>query len=374
MSDVIKLRTSADIDDEAAAWVWRSDGGLSPAQRREFDLWIRCDPRHRRAFEEMGGVWTALDGLAEAKRDEKLATFTRPHPRPAPQRRFSPWPAAAAALLVAALGTQVWMYLRSEAQTIATAVGQQREVTLADGSVISLNTNSIVETSFTRAVRDVRLIKGEAHFSVAKDADRPFLVHAGDAVVRAVGTRFMVHLKDADDVEVIVSEGRVEVTTDPAIETTAAAAVSRTTVVGAAAIARPVPGGRPTSGTSLSAAAQPDQLPVSTGTIARASQRVIVDGASVSVDTLDAATLSRQLAWREGAVVLDGEPLSQAVEMLNRYTELRLLVSDPAVARMRIGGRFKANDVEGFLHALQAALPVSVRRTDNGLVYIEPRR
>lgn len=73
-------------------------------------------------------------------------------------------------------------------------------------------------------------------------------------------------------------------------------------------------------------------------------------------------------------MVLDGEPLSQAVEMLNRYTELRLLVSDPAVARMRIGGRFKANDVEGFLHALQAALPVSVRRTDNGLVYIEPRR
>src|SRR6202034_3836256 len=96
-----------------------------------------------------------------------------------------------------------------------TAAGQHRDVTLADGSIVSLNTNTIVETDLSRKLRQIYLRKGEAHFQVAHDRSRPFLVHAGDAVVRAVGTEFEVRLREDKHVEVLVNEGRVEVQAAP---------------------------------------------------------------------------------------------------------------------------------------------------------------
>src|SRR6202042_1912925 len=108
-----------------------------------------------------------------------------------------------------------WLQKGNEIQTLATAVGQQRNVTLADGSIVTLNTNTILETDLSRSVRQIYLRKGEAHFQVAHDRSRPFLVHAGDAVVRAVGTEFEVRLREDKHVEVLVNEGRVEVQAAP---------------------------------------------------------------------------------------------------------------------------------------------------------------
>jgi len=185
MSEIVKLRTQAEIDDEAAAWTWRLDGeALSAADRQAFEAWLRRDPRHRRSFDDFGKVWGALDNLAEAKRDEKIATFTGASRRSVVRRNL--WWGAVAATLVAALVSVVSMRQSAAVQTIATAVGQQRLVTLADGSVVTLNTNTIVEANLGR-IRNVYLRKGEAHFEVAHDRSRPFLVHAGDTVVRAVG-------------------------------------------------------------------------------------------------------------------------------------------------------------------------------------------
>src|SRR5271156_3315964 len=211
MSEVVKLRTRADIDEEAAAWIWRTDSAaVNAADRQAFEAWQRQDPRHRRAVSELSAVWNALDGLAEAKREEKIATFAktaRPHP---PRRRW--WLAAAAALTAVAVGVgAVWLHRDSELQTLSTAVGQQRNVTLADGSIVTLNTNTIVETDLRRHTREIYLRKGEAHFQVAHDRSRPFLVHAGDAVVRAVGTAFEVRVLADQHVDVVVNEGRVEV-------------------------------------------------------------------------------------------------------------------------------------------------------------------
>src|ERR1700675_3540076 len=76
MSEIVKLRTRAEIDDEAAQWTWRMDSEtITASDQQAFDSWLRQDARHRRAYEELAKVWRALDGLAEAKRDEKIATF-----------------------------------------------------------------------------------------------------------------------------------------------------------------------------------------------------------------------------------------------------------------------------------------------------------
>jgi transmembrane sensor len=348
MSDVLKFRSQAELEEEAAAWVWRlDDEALSPARRAEFEQWLRRDPRHRRAVEELGGIWRSLDELAEAKRDEKVATFmaeerrlyaTKPVPTHGQLRRWLPWALAASLLLVA--GGLSWYRRGNASETLATAVGQQRSATLADGSVVQLNTNTILETRFTPGRRVIRLEKGEASFKVAHNAKRPFYVHAGDTVVRAVGTAFDVRLRDAHDVEVIVTEGVVEVTPRHAPARTVTAT-------------------------------SPAPAPVLQRKVA-AGERFDA-GAAIPVQRITAAAASNTLAWHEGAIVFDGEPLAQAIDELNRYTDTRLVVADASIQDLRVGGRFRTGDVNGFLEALTKAFPVTIRRTSDHMVYIYAR-
>lgn len=352
MTDVLKFRSLAEIEEEAAAWVWRlDDEDLSSQDRSEFERWLRRDLRHRRAFEELGGVWRSLDDLAEAKRDERVATFVaeerrlydvaKPASARSRLRRITPW--AVAASLVFAVGFITWFQRGNEAQTLATAVGQQRSATLADGSVVQLNTNTIMETRFTRDQRVVYLRKGEASFSVAKNPERPFLVHAGDMVVRAVGTEFNVRMRDTRDIEVIVTEGRVAV--EPLAEQVAQA--------------------------TLQSDAPKSALPVKRELAA--GQRLETAAGVVPVVAINPVVLSNTLAWREGAIVFDGEPLEQAIAELNRYSDTRLIITDPSIHDLRVGGRFRTGDVDGFLAALTKAFPVTTRRTSDHLVYIQAR-
>jgi transmembrane sensor len=344
MSDIVKLRTRAEIDEEAAEWTWRLDGEeVGPTDRETFEAWLRQDARHRRAFDDFSKVWRTLDGLAEAKRDEKLATFTDATRRRHAHRSPRWWLGAAAAVLVGVFAAVLWMRQGSEIQTFSTAVGQQRDVTLADGSIVSLNTNSIVETDLTRRIRQVHLRKGEAHFQVAHDRSRPFLVHAGDAVVRAVGTEFEVRLHADQHVDIVVNEGRVEVQ------------------------ATPTGSGPETAGTA-------SRRPAAALRAVSAGERLSTSSADYAVKAVTPQQLSSEMAWREGAIIFDGEPLSDAIAEIERYTDARIVVSDPETAALRVGGRFRTDNVQDFFQGLQSALPVAIRRAPDGVIYIDPRR
>jgi transmembrane sensor len=344
MSEIVKLRTRADIEEEAAAWIWRMDSTVvAVADRQAFDAWLRQDPRHRRAAAKLSAVWSALDGLAEAKREEKIATFAKNVQLPLLHRSRRRWFAAAAVLAAAAIGA-TWLQQGSELQTLATAVGQQRNVTLADGSIVALNTNTIVETDLRRHTREIYLRKGEAHFQVAHDRSRPFLVHAGDAVVRAVGTAFEVRVLTDQHVDVVVNEGRVEV---------------QTTV--------PLPA-------SPNPSAYPRPAAATTVRALHAGERLSTAGHGYAVTPITAQQLSSELAWREGAIIFDGEPLSEAIAEIERYSDSRIVIGDPAIAGLRVGGRFRTGNVQEFFDALQTALPVSIRHGDGGVVIIDPRR
>jgi transmembrane sensor len=346
MSDVVKLRTRGEIDEEAAAWIWRMESGaVSGADPEEFEAWLRQDPRHRRAVDELSKVWEALDGVTEARRSAGTlppAAGTEPHA--AVHHRRPLWFAAAAAVLVAAVGATLWLSKGSETQVVATAVGQHRNVVLADGTRVSLNTNTIVETNIGRRSREIFLRKGEAHFEVAQDRSRPFLVHAGDAVVRAVGTEFEVRLRADRHVDVLVTEGRVEVQPDA-----------------------PNPESRATVG------ARAASIPVVRIRAVNAGEALSTATTNYPVVTVSPEQLSSELAWRDGAVVFDSEPLAEAIAEIQRYTDSPIIISDPAITTLPVGGRFKTDDLQGFLDGLQAALPVKIRRTADGVVYVDPR-
>jgi transmembrane sensor len=342
MSEVVRLRTRAEIEEEAAAWIWRMDEAPRDQDRDAFETWLRQDPRNRRAVEELTKTWDALDALPSAQpAPELLPVGTAAPAWLAGHRRR--WLAAAAAL-VAAIGASTWLYQRDETQTLTTAVGQHRTVTLSDGTQVTLNTNTLLAASFRSHTREMFLRKGEAHFEVAPDRARPFLVHAGDAVVQAIGTAFEVRLHSDRHVDVLVSEGRVEVRTD-----------------------MPQPRDTHTGGAATAS------LPIVTVRALSANQRLSTSIMSYTVVPVSPEKVSSELAWRDGAVVFDSAPLAQAIAEIQRYTDARIIISDPQVRALPVGGRFKTDDLQGFLDGLAAALPITIRRGRDGAVYIDPR-
>ncbi|MDE2449905.1 MAG: FecR domain-containing protein [Gammaproteobacteria bacterium] len=326
MSDIVRLKTQTQIDNEAAVWTWRLDGGaLTAAERGRLEAWLREDHRHRRTLEELRRTWSILDRLAERAQHQDIGAIARPERHRVSPRRRRYWEAAAAAVLVVALGLGVWFTRRPGMQLISTAVGQERRVTLADGSQLALNTNTLLAVKLTSRQRDVYLRRGEAHFSVVHDAARPFFVHVGDAVIRDVGTQFEVRLHSDRNIDVLVNEGQVEVRGPGAVQ-------------------------------ALSA-----------------GEQLVIAGPQLKVVSVSPRQVADDLAWREGALVFDGEPLSQALEEVGRYTRVRIVLTGPQVASLHISGRFRTDDVQGFFRALQAALPVRVSRPEPGLVYIASR-
>ncbi len=351
MSRIVRFKTQTQIDNEAAIWTWRADAGtLSGAERSELEAWLRDDSRHRRAFEELGRTWTALDSLSDHKRDdERAAALARPQrkrflavlrPARGPTRY---WEAAAAAVLILGLGAAIWIAHRPGLQVMSTAVGQQRYVTLADGSHLTLNTNTLLAVKLTAQRRDVYLRRGEAHFDVVHDASRPFFVHAGEAVIRDVGTQFEVRLESDQNIDVLVDQGEVEVR-------------------GLAATAGPA---APGSGAGGGNADWVRAL--------SAGEQLLITGPHLALTFVSPRQIADDLAWREGAVVFEGEPLSQALAEVGRYTRARIVLAGPEVASLRISGRFRTDDVPGFFRALQEALPVRVSEPKPEVFYIGQR-
>lgn len=236
---------------------------------------------------------------------------------------------SAAATLVAAIGTAVWRYAQ-DVELYRTRLGERRAVRLADGSRIHLNTASTVEVSLREDSRRVRLVKGEALFEVAHDPGRPFLVDAGAAKLRAVGTAFNVRIREAV-VELTVTEGVVAVAEN-------VAAVRRV-----------------------------DARHVAAG------DGAVIRGGAVAPTILNPNLLRQRVAWQDGVIELDGETLSQAVDEFNRYRDRPIIVGDPRLANLRVGGRFEVDEAAKFLTAVEGSFPVQAITANDGSILLVMR-
>ena len=242
--------------------------------------------------------------------------------------------------------------------------------TLADGSVVQINTDSQVQVDFSDTLRKIRLMRGEAHFDVTRDPDRPFEVYAGKGMVKAVGTAFSVRLSQ-DYIKVTVSEGRVDlaaIVEDP-IETRAelSASEARPGAERAHRSDKPLP-------TKIGSLGHGQRATFSNQAI-RAEYRGSDDsGSSIvpEINTLAEQELARQLSWREGYLVFAGDPLSYVVEEVNRYMPISIEIADPTLNQLRIGGRFKVGELEAMFDVLETSFGIQVSRLDDRHVQLLP--
>ena len=293
------------VDDQAARWALRHP--LDAAEQRALDAWLAEDRRHAGALLRAQAALSVIDtGIAP----------DRPA-RPA-SRRSRRWLLGAAGSALAASVAAIFGLPRLWGERLATAKGEIRRLPLSDGSIAALDTDSAVRVLLSKDSRQIALDRGQAWFQVAKDRRRPFVVDAGIAHARAVGTAFSVHRTDTG-VQIAVTEGVVAVWA-----TDASGAMS---LLHAGDYAR-FETGNPTP-----------QIGTAPGAIERA------------------------LAWREGEVSLEGDTLRSAIDTFNRYNHQQLVLSDEALGRERLVGLFKINSPLDFAQTLEATLDVQVTAT-----------
>lgn len=363
MSNVHRLH-EPDQTAQACEWLARLERGMTGDERRQLTHWLSLDKGHHRALMDAASLWDKMDSLS------RLADlFPKPIPR---QTNTFAWTLAlaAAALLAIGIGLSiagpaVWspgdqttgitshtVASRTRgsdathtagtgkyAQVFETAIGEHSTVRLPDGSELTLNTNSRVHAEFANGRRVLQLERGEVFVKVAHDATRPFLVLAGERVVRAVGTTFNVEIKHDQKVEVIVTEGRV--------------------LIGV--VDRNAP---PHEAEWL----ERFDTPVAAG------ERVLLGSEPSKVQEIKPDEIDVKLSWRAGNIVFHGEPLEEALDEIERYTKVTFVIQDEKLKTIRVAGLFKAGDVDGLLETLRRNFNIAYERVGAERIVLKQRQ
>jgi transmembrane sensor len=310
---------SQEIDSLAADWAARRDlGNLACGEEAEFQAWLSADVRHLGAYGRAEAVLSRLERLNSATVESASPENAEPS---AWSRRRMVLTGGAAASVAAAIGTGFYLSGRSEDGMFSTAIGEIREVVLADGSVVFLNTDTRIQVRFTQASREISLLSGEALFDVAKNRKRPFIVSAGDTRVRAVGTSFTVSMLPQKPIEVLVREGIVEL--------------------------------------------QRSSLPEDTPVRASANIKALAPmDAPIVTMAMPEERLSRNLAWQRGQIAFDNQTLEDAATEFARYSEVHVVV-DPAISGKTVTGLFASNDPVAFAKAAASVLKLRVEVSGN---------
>lgn len=294
------------LSDEAIDWMVRLHSGRStPEERGAFGRWRAQSAAHEAAAAEAEALWHGLGSAGADMRGERRAARTRM------TRRAVLGGLTLGALGLATAGSGLW---RSGPKAdYATGVNETREITLEDGSRVHLNASSALALHFSRAERRLTLLAGQALFTVTPDAQRPFIVGAGDGWTRAIGTQFDVDIR-AEETVVTVVEGKVTVGTERALPGVTLQA-NETVRYGGGSLGRPRP--------------------------------------------VDAALAT---SWRRGKLIFDRRPLADVVNELQRHTNTRIVIASGSLGELEVTGVFDLNDPLSVLETIEQTLPVRVLR------------
>lgn len=313
----------------AAQWVVRlDDPACAASDHLAFEAWRSQGPQYEAAFEREAVAWERLTRLRAVAPGTSAANADLLAPAPA---RLSIWSAptvwARAAAMVGAIGIAAAGVISTAATTAyATAIGERRVIVLSDDSRIELNTNSKVLVRYRSGSREVRLVKGEALFTAARDG-RPFIVRAGDTRLEASDAVQLAVRVGGDAAAVTVKSGSVSV----------------------------------------------DQKATETGSRQSAGFAAVYGPVGGRVQRVSTAEIDRALAWRQGAIALNGQTLEQAVAEFNRYNRQRISVDDTAVSGLRLAGYFQSTEPSSFVAAVTNAFPVSATRDEEGVIRLTSR-
>jgi transmembrane sensor len=314
--------SSRDIDQAASDWTARLDRGpLTPEGDDAFQAWLRGDPRRKGALlraralslmsESAQALGPGFDPVAfEAPGRSRSAGPSR--------RQALTWTGAAAAVAVAAaLGAGV----SAAGAVISTERGEIRLAPLKDGSTVLLNTETRIRVRYSRGERRVTLLKGEAYFSVARDAARPFVVEVDGRRLSTAQAGFRVRKLEADPVDVLVNQGQVEVA-----------------------------------------------IPFASSVALKSNTRLVLSGPAERPQPVGPEAVTRDLAWRDGKLAFEGETLGQAAAAFARYSDTRIQIRDPALAREPVTGLFAANDPAGFGRAIARVFEARIEQDGDKVV------
>lgn len=329
-----------ETDDAAQWWAELHAGPLSAQRRRALEAWLAADSGNSGRLAQCEAIWRASAALQDDP--EMVAYMDKAQDPPAPAKtgarrwRWS-WPSLAsrrpaAAFMVFAMAMLALAFLLPNdvftGTMLSTGTGEQRTVKLTDGSVVRLNTNTRIRVAYDGQIRLVHLITGEATFEVAHDAERPFEVAAGAGRVRALGTVFNV-LAKGTAVTITVLEGRVAVQQND---------LARNLV---------------------------ERQPPALG----AGQKLSYSPAGL-ISEIEPGDIRRIRNWQLGKLDLENASLISAIEEMNRYSEVKLVIGDDRLNRYRISGVFNLGDVDSVVAGLTATYPIDAVRRGNRIVLL----
>jgi len=336
---------SESVREVAALWHERVNADdVSEDTRDALKMWLAESPAHAAAYQAIDRTWAqlkaaSLDPEILGLRHETALRLTR---KTSGELRPLRW--VAAALILVTLGTAVASlapYAGFDLSPIAwikgkthfhgdgryvTTTGERLTFALADGSQITLNTQTELSVTYSATVRSVRLIRGQALFEVAKDAARPFVVQAQDRRFVAVGTAFDVRI-EGEEVKVTMLTGTVR------------------------------------------AEGQTPDSPIAT--TVTAGEQLITDNRTP--DHVRPADPERITSWRRGQVIFDDTRLSDAVEEINRYSETRVKLADPKLGDLRLSGAFATGATRTFVEAVTTYFPLEIEHADDRTVVLKAR-
>lgn len=329
------------VEQEAAEWVLKNDRGLSPEEQDELTDWLTVDPTHKEAYGLHQWGWDELDRLAGFHTNHNITTdedLLAPAKKKVFWGKFLAVSLPLAACLAVFVGLSIFKgnvenpYNKEDAPIVFERI---KQLELADGSKIELNHGAKIETHYSVHERTVYLLNGEANFDIAKDPNRPFVVHVSGIRFRALGTVFNVRC-NADTVDLIVTEGRVQLLKEDQLE---------------------------------QQIGQIQQPP-----IIETFQRAIVSLNSGELDIvireLDALELEEELIWRPELIDFSDEPLPVIVEEFNRRNRVQILLDDPSLHHLRLTSIFWSDNVEAFVRLLESNFNVNVERRNDSEIML----
>ena len=349
MSNVSHISNKHDIQEQACLWVSKLDRGLSTTELSQLTVWCNENKAHHTALLDMAAHWDDFSVL-----NELSALFPLEVTPKKSGMSFAAFAMVASFALVSLLGTNLlvsnswrpWdISTGVQAKSFITRIGQQTSVTLSDGSIVQLNTNSMIYVAYTPQHRQITLVRGEASFDVAKDKNRPFTVTAGEQSFTALGTVFNVQKNDNQAMELVVTEGRVLITQ-------ASASLQQLN-------------------NSLSELSD-EQLP---GILVTSGEKAVIEkNINRPVSKVPLEQIQRDLAWQQGMLIFEGEPLSQALIEVERYTAINFEIVDPQIANLKVAGYFKAGDIDGLLASLNSNFGITANNSDDNVIMLTAAR
>lgn len=347
MSNVRQFHSKEEIQEQACLWISRIDRGLTEGELQELKSWCQHHNAHYQTLLNMATYWDNLTVLNELSGLFPLSTTH------SPTKQFSPT-VAACMLILSILGLNVLLeksfipfvpsykeYKLTHVQAFKTLVGEQSSFVLTDGSHIQLNTNSLVKVNYSPTFRHVELINGEAQFDVKKDVARPFTVTAGEQSFTALGTIFNIQKQDEQNMELVVTEGKVLVTKASEVFDL----LKESTVK------------------------QHEKL--ANGLLVKSGEKATIDKTTKQkITKFTLSQLQRDLAWQQGMLIFEGEPLSTVLADISRYTDSQFELVDPELAQLKVAGYFKANDIDGLLASLKNHLNIKSTRSSNNTILL----